>query len=575
MIKKHFYLILIPIIIYILFAIPSLKELASADSVPFLITADEISGTHQWPVFPPLNRAGLWHPHLYVIMLTIIRKILGPNIVFFRLFNLACGVISILYIYLISSNIYKNKKDHDIPLLAALLYSINPLVIKGSLHIDIDNTILTTLMLIFILLFLKNKDHLNVKPIIQLSLVFALLLSAKLTTPPILALATLFYLLINKKNKESLLMLMVFISGFAFFCFFWISYCFKFNYPPLIIFQNLTKYASGFKHTVISPFLYDIFRTILWFSPFFLLLWLTKVIENIFAKLRYKTSVDGKELLTIISLIIFLFYLFAYPSNHAFPKYLFPVISFMCILVADIIAEVKQDMLHGIKTFIVIVGLVIICNIIFVGDLMYLANYTIKDKFIRSGFDILVLHKELFNLLLRLLSLAGLTLFIFIFYRKKEKLKFASAGIITLFIMFLSCSLALDIIQYRAKYQLTYTYGKEGAQDVVRFLKTTISSDSRIIAPYEVVYYLDADKAGFVVGHEMMTPPEKFIGVLKDIDPVCVVYGIASNTIKQYRETFSSELLLGYFRDHHFVSKNIGSYTLWLRADKKELNNPG
>lgn len=138
--------------------------------------------------------------------------------------------------------------------------------------------------------------------------------------------------------------------------------------------------------------------------------------------------------------------------------------------------------------------------------------------------------------------------------------------------MFLSDSLALDIIQSKAKYQVIYTYGKEGTKELVDFLKTKITSDDRIIAPYEIVYYLDAVKSGFVLGHEFLISPENFIRALKDINPTSVVYGIASNTIKQYRETFNSDLVYEYFRDHHFISKDIGSYTVWVK-NNKNFNN--
>lgn len=570
--KKPFYFsIFIPIIIYLLFAIPSLKEWASADSVPFLIAADTISGSHPWFNFSYINLNGLWHPPLYVIILSILRKLFGMNIVFFRLFNLICCTISIFFIYFITRELNSDKKDYSIPLIASFIYAINPFVVRGSLHIDIDNTILTTLILAFIFLFLKNMDYLNKNSLMQLSFVFALLLSAKLTTPLILAFVILFYLLINKKIIESVVMTIVFVLGFIFFYLFWILYCLKFNYPLFIIFKNAIVYVSCFKLAINAEFLYGIFRAILWFSPFFLLLWLLKIINRLNERFRCKILNKNEDLLIIISIIFFMFYLYVGPINHTFPKYLFPVISIMSILIADIIAKVKGDILYSIKTFIFIICLVVIFNIIFVGDLLYLTNYTIKERFIRSGLDVLVLYNELFNVLSKLLFLSGISLLIFIFYHKKRRLSFISAAIITLFIMFLSGSLALNIIQSKAKYQVIYTYGKEGTKELVSFLKTQITSDDRITAPYEILYYSDAVKSGFVFVQDFLSP-EDFIRALKDINPAVVVYGIASNTIKQYRETFNSDLVYEYFRDHYFISKDIGSYTVWVK-NNKNFNN--
>lgn len=566
------YLIIIPLIIYIFFATPSLKEWASADSVPYLMGADEISGSRHWLNFSYITKAGFAHPPLYSIILSIIRKLAGTNTIFFRLFGLICCLISIVFIYFISSKLCRDKNNYFVPLIACFIFSINPFMIRGSLHIDPDNTLITTLMLAFIFLFLKNMECLNTKNIIQLSFVFALLLSAKLTTPLILF-AILFYLLINKKFIESISIVKIFILGFIFFGVFWILYSLKFNYSPSSIFKSFIELASGHVGThIFDPqFIYDIFRALLWFSPFFLLLWLLKIIDRLHGIFQCKILDTSEDLLIIISIIIFMIYLCLIPMTHGFPKYLFPVVSIMSILIADIVAKVKHDILYSIRSFIIIIGLVLIFNIIFVGDLLYLTNYVIKERFIRSHFDVLILHKESLNMLFKLFSLLILSLAIFIFYRKGRKQRFISACIISFFIMFISSSLALNIIQYKAKYQVIYTYGKEGTKDLVRFLKSRINFDDRIIAPCEIVYYLDAINSGFVVSSRDLTTPENFIKVLKDINPTCVVYGIASNTIEQYRDVFSSNLISDYFRIHHFKSVNIGSYTLWIRTDRNDL----
>lgn len=226
-------------------------------------------------------------------------------------------------------------------------------------------------------------------------------------------------------------------------------------------------------------------------------------------------------------------------------------------------------MLYGIKTFLIIISIAIIYNIIFIGDLLYLTNYAIKENFIRNNFNVLIFYKESCNILFKLCLLLVLLLAIFFFYHKVKRQKFISSCIISIFIMFISGSLALNIIQYKAKYQVIYTYGNQGVKDLVRSLAARITLEDRIIAPYEVFYYLGAQDSGFLMRSADLISAENFLNALNRIKPTYVVYGIASNTIKQYKDVFSSKLISEYFRANHFISKNIGSYTLWMRIHRE------
>ncbi|MFC1804803.1 ArnT family glycosyltransferase [Candidatus Omnitrophota bacterium] len=571
--KSHHYLIILPIIIYIFFAFPGLKESLSDDSTLVLVAADEIFGSRQWPNFSYVQRASLYHPPLYLISLSLIRVLFGTKIIFLRLFSLVCGIFSVILVYLISRQISKDKKNHFVPLIACLIYSINPFVIKGSLHLDIDSTVLTVLILAFVLLFLRSTEQLNAKNMLKLSFVFGILLSAKLTTPFILAVVMLVYLLLNKQLSKGLHLAVVFISGFIIFFIFYLLYCAWLDLPWYVIFKMLgvyltysigsTKLASSCLKSI-----YDILRVVLWFSPFFLLLWVWSVVDSRHEILRNKGLGSGSGLLIVVSAAIFFCYLIIAPLTHSFPKYLFPVVSMISILIANIAVKLKDQITGNLKILITVTGLLLIYNILFVGDLLYLTNYGIKERIISGNFSASVRQQETLKMLLKISLLLIPSLGIVIFLRKKMKFKLIHSVVFSFLIMFIASSLSLNIIQYKAKYNVVYAYGKQGTQEVIDFLKARLGGQDRVIAPYEIVYYLGATESGFAMSLAMLDTAQTFIDVLEDKDPACVVYGLASNSLKQYKDIFSSELLCAYFQEHHFKSKKIGSYTVWIRSDQ-------
>lgn len=257
--------IILCICIYLLFALFSIREPIMADQINFFNAAKLLDiGNVFFGKRTPLVSLDFPHPLLYVHLLSFIDKFWGINTVNARLIGILCFIITLLFIYFISKKIFEyDNNGRLIALLACFLYSINPMVIQGSLLIDIDNTILTVALLFFIFYFVRFSERLNFKNLFLLGLLFALSLWTKLTTPLILILSIIMFHFLNGTYKKGLLQAFVILTiGVTLFLFTWRLYCYVYSQPFFAPFGSL--WGSFFRlraRGTISHQFITLFRT--------------------------------------------------------------------------------------------------------------------------------------------------------------------------------------------------------------------------------------------------------------------------------------------------------------------------
>ena len=252
---SFYFFLPLSICIYLSFAIPSIGDPITPDEVwwyskPVFIEKGEFSGDFA---------KYLWSPPLYGYLLTLSFWLFDTNEVSARLIGVLFNISTIVITFLLAKEISmvtntmrvtsiisgaKGKDNiqngstanvvyrHDLPgvrsylaaSLGVIIYACNPMVIQGSLIVDIDNTILTTFMMLTIYCFVKVRDCLDVKNIILLCLLYSLALWSKLTLPPLIILSMLLFFIFNKDFKSNLnkIIIIFFAGSTIFLCSWWI-----------------------------------------------------------------------------------------------------------------------------------------------------------------------------------------------------------------------------------------------------------------------------------------------------------------------------------------------------------------
>lgn len=546
-------------IVYILFAMSSLGEPFMADNLHFTLAAKILNKEYQ-PLFK--EDFGLWHPPAYVHLLALIDKLIGLNPVSARLVGIVCFFLSLILVFEISLKLFKNNPNSKlIAAIACLLFSINPLSVRGSLIVDIDNSILNLTLLFFTYFLIVDYSAPNSKNIFWGGLLFTLVLWTKLTTPLILLFSFLVFLLFKKEKRLLLRACAIFSIGIALFFISWKFYCLLYKRQYLALFSHLSRtffYLESrssilyFAATMIKTFI----SLLLWLSPFLVIIFYLLIKER--TKIFFG---DKKVLLSDLMLIYCLFILFFYlligGLSHGVPKYYFPMVPILSILVAKWISDRVALIKKNINVFIFLVLLVVIYNIFLVGDPVYMSYHALKEAIVRGLPLEGIINKNINGMIFLFIP------FILIFLFSKRIFKnqtLATALIICAF----ASNISLDILQSRADYNTVYCYGAKGTKEVINFLDPKVGSKDFLLAPNEIIWGVSSVNHTSYEARTYYNDVSNLLKIAKRYQPLAIVYGISSNTIEQYRLVYNNEETQK-FLNKNFTRYDIDDYTVWFK----------
>jgi len=129
---------------------------------------------------------GLWHPPLYLYTLGLAIKLFGASEVTARGVGVVLMALTALGVWALARQTLPAPVREWGALLAVALFLVSPLVIQSALVLDIDGTVLTLLLVVWALAYLRLEDTHGWRlgaALAALSALFALALWAKLTTP--------------------------------------------------------------------------------------------------------------------------------------------------------------------------------------------------------------------------------------------------------------------------------------------------------------------------------------------------------------------------------------------------------
>lgn len=179
---------------------------------------------------------GMWHPPLYHYTLTAAYLLGGDRDWIYRSVGAILLVGSLLALFgLARREAGVEGLAQWLPVAIPLLL---PLVVEGSLFVDIDNTTLMFTMAMTLRRFFRPGDPYSPLRTIELAAWFCLALMSKLTTPVVLMGALGLYALIGRRPVRGVLSIAAASAAAAgAFAFLYWTYCAAFDYPLWFMFD--------------------------------------------------------------------------------------------------------------------------------------------------------------------------------------------------------------------------------------------------------------------------------------------------------------------------------------------------
>lgn len=497
-----------------------------------------------------------FHPPFFYLILGSLTNFFHLGGVQLRLLGIICFIITLLLTYFLTKTV---SKDEPVSILAALLFALSPLAIQGSLLIEIDNTVLTVSLMLFLLYFAACYDNLKLKDCLILGILLFLGLFSKLSTPFALIISMfIFYALTRQWRQAISRVFLISLIGSALFLLAWWVSASYYKLPfgavfgrPIDIFK---KYAQPAGVKLLNNFI----KISLWFGPVLLSILLIALsrIKNFLAR-KEVTFLDF-SLIYVTVMLGGHFFLLA--QAHGFPKYLYPVVPMLAVLISLFLKE--QKIALRLKSLVVFSGLILLIaayNAFVAGDMLYAYFHKLRYVFV---FNPVQLKSTLF---IFFCSVASYFLFIFLtFLIMHKKGQFIKSLFFAIIIVSISFNLSLDILQASAPYITNYYYGRS-IQDMAllhNLLKAVRKAYPQgiIIGPEEASPQFLKHPWDGEIGHD----PGALLKVLSDRSVVCIAYSLSWNSVATYQKViFKPEVQDALLNNFQYCP--IGEYSVWLR----------
>lgn len=486
-------ILILCMLLFLVFNLFSIQKPFLLDDASFVNAADAIN-KNGVPIFyegeVEKEKIGLWHPPLYIYLLAASFWVFGVSEVSARLIGILFSSGTIILIYLLSLEIFKdNQNKHLIALAGAFVYSINPFVIQSAILIDIDTSILTFLTVLFIFVFIKTMQMRYIKRLLILGILFGVLIWAKFGSPIFIILSLAAFYIINKEYKKGILdTSIIVLFGAAFFLLSWSIYTNLTQLPFLLPFQHNMTTGSFSERGVrlLLKVMWGVKNISFWTTPPFILLVFVIFLERIRNFIKTKKLIY-MDILLLCGMVIFIAYSIIRTNAYGFPKYYAPSIPVFSILIGEFIARSEPFEIFKHRYIPLIIGFLVISIyfIFVVGDPMlfpYKQEYEIliyKNAF--THFITLSIYKTIIYLLPVLLF--------FIILNIRTSATRSKMIAVSLIFALISTSIYVDGIQSQAKYSTTYNYGETGLREAAFYVKERTNSNDTIIGETDIGYY--------------------------------------------------------------------------------------
>ena len=506
--------------------------------------------------------AGMWRPMLYQILLNTLARTVGSELIFARMLGLVLGLLTAVLIGWLVILIKRHQSMRWWPVAIAMAaFLTNPFGRLGMLHLDIDTSVMPPILLILAGSAILLSHRFRLSTLILSAGFQALAFWAKLTTPLLVPLSLAFRLRLDRRNWSFLwIPATVLSAGGALYALSWAVYCSVMGYPFPGMF---TRIAGVFtERPTAGKDIGSIFRHLIglvyWFNPAFLVLWIACTWKLFRRRYNGQESRDLK-LIAVISWGIMLGYMFIGGMTSTIPKYQYPAIAFMSVLIALVVVP----SLKFSRLTLIVWGVAIPA----IGGYYY----ALGDPLYRFFYDFrayawnvarspalpapyfLILFKDLLLVLLPVF-VAGAVSFV---ERPGKRLARLTPWLI---LTALGYNLGLGVRQSQAPYVTTYSYGMQDADRVLERIKDgshVLIYEGALLGPYNTkrLRFTALDFHGGV---------DAIAETIRSTEADYLLVGLAINTLDQLFALERSPELVQALQSR-FLLLRIGDFILYDR----------
>jgi 4-amino-4-deoxy-L-arabinose transferase-like glycosyltransferase len=523
-----------------------------------------------------INREWIFdHPPLYAFFLTILFKLFGASVIVARMGNISIICLTALVMFRLSTHILNRR----MALCAVGFYLLNPVCIQGTNIMDVADTSLLPFCFTLVLYALKyNIDKQTYCSTALLSCSIGLCFWAKFSSSIALvaSLAIGFFVIIfTMKNCSRVRLRPIYLTsagmllGLVMFLFTWllisnllwgIESSFR---PFLSIPLGLSRHAQGSLLSQVSRVGYHTIRLLLWFSPYFILLWFIGI-KHIHDTVKDDYSSNGIFLKMMIysSFVYFIGYMVIGGVNWGYPRYHAAILPYISIIiglsVSNYIKEIEGKILVRLFMISIFLGLIFSITSLINDPLLFL-NLRIKEILIQTSENKSIAYESIQSLtpLYVIPTLIFFALQKLPFHLHIKKVFYSLILFGTLFTISF-----LNIQQLTASYRTSNQYGAEGKATLIKLLRRHALNGSLILALPEFTYEIRNKKISRSEW-SVWTSSAIFCKYITTNKPIAIVAGMTTNTFNQLKWLFNPDTHKFLLNDYDFLQ--IGTYFLWLR----------
>ena len=441
--------------------------------------------------------AGNWpatvipHPPLYILLEGWAVRTLGYTLPAFRLVGGLSFVFTLWLLPAVVQHLLPDTSSADVVQQAALIvvsiWAVHPLALQGSLLLDIDNTVFTPAMLLF-MLALAQRTNTFWKHVSLIALAFAFMLWSKLLPGSLFITATALLVAVCTRRLRAVLMglglgALLFAATLALFATFTGFSLTTF----LLTFNRVAAPTTGGSSLLVSRGLMGGGITALWVGLPFLALFGAAVAHRVIAIVRNLRSrstslwvaipaqVTWRDLLWLCALPAYIILSVGNDLPMGFPRYHYPFVLLMVLMTGLWLAERK------LKLDARFIGAAVVCA----AYLAVVAPDPLLPQY-RLTFDTNSLAERLrFGITSQMVALGVPFLALLLFFGfSRRALRSALLQACLAFVV--AAWPVMTLAQARASYATIYEYGREGGRETAAWVQQHTQVQDVVVAPKEI-----------------------------------------------------------------------------------------
>lgn len=500
---------------------------------------------------------GLWHPPLYLYCLALFIGLFGNTILAARSLGLVCGVLTLLAVILGVRHIARRdglseRSAGKAAFMSGAIIAINPFYVHGTLLLDIDNTVLMFLAVLYFFLLALSENLLSWKRRFFLTLITILLFWSKLAIPVMAFSAAAFYCVL-RKNWQTLVRLCA-IMGISIILFIttWFIYASVFRIPPTFFmdFTYMGRVGEFFRPNLFAAVSATRFNVVMISFPLVALAAMAFVSRIRPATADYE-AVFAEDVFWIMGIALFLFHSFLWTNFGKYTVMLIPILAVPISLYVARIFDLEGGG-HPARLFIAAAAALAVYYWLVVPDVIIGPHRIASVNSLGSSLNDPRLPRYALSVLPILLALCAF------FLRRNKYGMTRSCLILFLLAALVVSNIIQNIFIYpvcRHSHILTPSVTR-GFIDTVRYINREISASDKLLAPKEFAYYLKKGKV-IAVDREIAYPDRFLPGIFS-----------GGSDLPEYAIFCSPSTILDLpgFRTRYEVAYESDIYKVWKRS---------